>query len=437
MRIVSVKSVNNIIVLLCYISLFFSVTNIVPFSISYIFIILLCPFIFFRKRTYNKIQIALFALYIYFFLSTLLYSPSAFFNANFYRRDGNFFITFLPMLLIPDSDIDFKIEKIVKYFLIFVTGFNFLFLCIYKLGLQDVVLHKLNVTYVEMYHFLFWAHNAAGGFLAVITAICVGFFINERGIAKIIFGGCIVVNAIGLVATDSRGSIIAILITLIFFLISNITIEGKRVKVGLDIVIIIFMIIVIVSIETYIYIRWVKIDQGEVFKTTMLRYINKIPFVDKRHGTFFVRIVDLWPEAIRRFLKSPILGCGYGSYNDSYSLHVYINNVFAWNMPDQYVYSDAHAHQTFLHVLAETGIIGLALLMILLNSIKQAIINIKDKCLSNGLYIAFIVSILSSFSEHRLFSPSQMIPFIMIFSMTISNKRNVRNFERNMKNEVL
>ncbi|MGN0384177.1 MAG: O-antigen ligase family protein [Eubacterium sp.] len=355
-------------------------------------------------------------MYIYFAFSALIYNPNALLSYDFYRRDGNFFITFLPLLLIPGVGVDFSPKKVTQIFIIFETITNSVFLILFYMGL----LRNTNI-----YYFLFVAHNAAGGFLACMVALSLGFFMYEKGFKKIIYLICIVVNFVGIWETDSRGSIIGLLIAIFFVIIAKVKIEFKKHKIGLDVVLFMFLLAAIIIFEIYVYRTYGNNALGSNLEKYMKNNIfGDIDFTQKREWTIYERVFNLWPSAIEFFLASPVIGCGFGSYNDGFAAHKYVDGVLAWNYPQQYVYSDAHAHQSFLHIMAETGIVGLILTLLMLYYMRKSIVKIKDNALSMGLYIAFVVNVMSSFTEHRLFTPSQMIPYILILSMCLSRKED-------------
>jgi len=141
------------------------------------------------------------------------------------------------------------------------------------------------------------------------------------------------------------------------------------------------------------------------------------------------RVFELWPCAIKLSLSSPFFGTGFGSFNDSpYHLEG-INHVLAYNVPTVIYDSDAHAHHSFLHILAETGLFGLVLVCLWLRSIYTYLIK-KNDVVALALLGMFWCLIFSSFTEHRLFTPSQMLPFTIILGIYIANDtKNIVNLK--------
>jgi len=85
----------------------------------------------------------------------------------------------------------------------------------------------------------------------------------------------------------------------------------------------------------------------------------------------------LWERALYIFKQSPIFGVGFGRFNDidfpnrlndfSFeNLNVFIGypGIASFFMESKYDFSNAHAHNSYLQYLAETGIIGIGLIII-------------------------------------------------------------------------
>lgn len=72
----------------------------------------------------------------------------------------------------------FNTEKIVKNFIYFATIVNLACLVFPRIGINPFDL--IYIETITVNHFLFIAHNAAGGFIAVLLALNIGFFSLER-----------------------------------------------------------------------------------------------------------------------------------------------------------------------------------------------------------------------------------------------------------------
>lgn len=391
------------LVALGVVCLFFSVTNLIPLSALLVPFIVLTPILILNQNSQHRLIVTLITLWIYFLISTLLYSPSALLSYNFYRRDGNFFISFAPLLLLGAHRIQVDTDSIIRRFIYHATATNGVFLLIYAITGGTVWLYEQDI-----YHFLFIAHNAAGGFLAVLASYSLGYYAVTKN-RKFIFLSLI--NIIGLYATDSRGSILA----LIAALVTVFVLKGRKNA----------LIVVTAVLSQVLLFAWlfsiaspsIYLGSPEGMDATHLS-----DFTD-RGSTILQRTMVFWPKAIHFWIHSPLFGTGFGSYNDNpYNLEG-LKHVFMWNEAIQFRFNDGHAHHTFLHIAAETGILGLLVVFLLLLNIYKFASEYSKPAVSLGLILAFWVIVFSSFTEHRLFTPSQMLPFTIILGLSVADAR--------------
>ena len=384
-----------------FLSLFLTVTNYVNFSVLF-FINFLLVFLFFMrsKMVINKVHLSLLFVYFYFLLSTLFYSPSALLNYSFYRRDGNFFITFLPLLIYAGLYLELNLERLVRLFLYWVAFLNGVCMILF-------VLHIYRPE--PVYFMLFHAHNAAGGFLAICSAIAFGFYWHTRNrIDMVLFLSLLA----GLYLTHSRGSLLGFALAFVWVVF----LKERFVKSVLLLTVLLHCLMF-----SYTYPMWIKLG-----KKPSLDFKIRDEKMSRMH-TFADRGLFLWPTALDLFLHSPVLGTGFGSYNDQPYHLVGKEGFLMINQPSNFSYNDSHAHHSFLHILAETGLIGFFLVFLFLFYLRRWILAHSHPAFSKGLLIAFWVNIFSSMTEHRLFTPSQMLPFILIISflMAMENKHRV------------
>ncbi len=384
----------KIIVLL---SLLFSVTNLVPASVL---VIVLLPIsilgIFYREELlkFKKIELYLLLLFIYVIISTALYEPESFQEFDFYRRDGNFIISYAVLfvfIFLPVS-LNINIQKTLDYIL-------FVFF-----GLSCVAFVVIPGEDAGVHHFLFESHNAAGGFYSVVAAICIGIWYKTRRKIYLIYS---LIFMVFLYETDSRGSLLAIMGAIFYSLF-------KFKRPGLVFIIFVVFQFVIVA-DTY----EVWVSTGKIMSESAHFTISqKVDF--ERAGTFIDRLYYLWPRAFDNILHSPILGLGYGSFDDLYYKYLdVIPHVFAIKEGAVVRHTDGHAHNSTFNILAELGVVGYALFILLYSQINKKINGIAafDPSLSLALNLAFWTCIFSSATEHRITTPAQMIPFFIFFGI--------------------
>lgn len=386
------------IILVTLIGLLFTFTNFIPISAIPALLIIFIPFLVCAKSKYNLLFVSLLFLQIYLFVSTLFYAPESLLEYDFYRRDGNVFITFSPLLVLLLLKGKINIEKIFDAFLYSSTLINFL--CLVTYFLSSGTINGRNGIYL----FLFIGHNAAGGFLMVLTAISIARLLTRCTLtSQIIF----VINFVALIATNSRGSILAIFCSVIMLMAYKVNYEK-------------FLIFMFAFLQIFLY-GWLYVNAPSDFLYASYNTYDPNIFENNfnlnRLSTFIIRGFYLWPRAIYLFLESPIVGTGFGSYNDVPYNFVGVDGFFVYN-DAKMIFDDHHAHNTFLHVLAETGILGMVLLITFMFYCEKYIKTIKNKYIFLGLYLSLWGAIFSSVTEHRFFTPSQMLPFVLLLGLT-------------------
>ncbi len=399
-------------------SLIFSVTNYVPISVL---VLLLTPIsvigIFYRTDflKFKKIELYLLLLYIYVIGSTLIYNPSSFLEFDFYRKDGNFIISYLILLvfIFLPLNIDIDIDKWLKRaFVIFsIASFVAFFI------MPKEVPEEGGAT---VHHFFFLSHNAAGGFYSVIGAMALGIYLHSKNKLYLFYA---IMFIFFLYMTNSRGSILAIMAAFGYSLI-------KFKKPFLVFTIFLLIQFFIVQ-ETYP--TWVSMGKimSENANYTVSSAAQGIDF--QRVGTFIDRLYYLWPRAFDNFIHSPLLGLGFGSYDDLYYRYSdVIPHLLAIKEGAMVRHSEAHAHNSTFTILAELGVVGYLLFILLFNEINKKIIAIKkvEPGIFMALSLAFWTCIFSSATEHRITTPSQMIPFFILFGicyLKFFGRRNVND----------
>lgn len=386
-------------------ALIFSVTNLVYASILPL---LLFPLAFVALFVNNlivpKYIYILWLLILYIIISTFFYDKTALLDFSFYRRDGNFFIAYGIFFTICMLGIKKDPREDIKksLFIICIASVIGFFVGHNEGGL--------------VHFFLFEAHNAAGGFYGVMTALSIGFFIQNRSkiylFYSALFGIC-------LLTSDSRGTLLALVITglLYFFL------RFKK-----PFVYFIGLVVGHILILSWTYPLWVQ--SGKPIEIGVFEGNLNVDNVN-RGGTIVDRVMNLWPRAVDNFLNSPIVGQGFGSYDDRDYTYIEILPFLSVKHGQMIQHSDSHAHNSFLNILAELGLAGFIIFLVFFILIYKEIekVDFWAKDLSLALKFAFWVCIFSSATEHRLTTPSQMIPFFIILALALSYTRylNIRN----------
>lgn len=169
----------------------------------------------------------------------------------------------------------------------------------------------------------------AGYLLQMIPLILV-FFVEDQEVSKrwrVVFGMALIFSTVALVYNGTRGAWIAVILTLLFYGFLNIK---KKPKILLGM----FTLFVIIGIIA--------------FHSPSLKH--RIDTIDDDKFQSNAERLLIWHSAWNMFLDHPITGVGIGNYEKAYK--------------EQYISPKAkepklsHAHNNFLQVLADRGIIG-------------------------------------------------------------------------------
>lgn len=379
---------------IAFLALIFSVTNFVYISLLPLILLPIALIQLFEQRfIVSKLMASLLILSLYIIVSTLFYNPQSFFEFDFYRRDGNYFVTYLIFFVIYILGCNKNpIYKIQKAFLII----SFISIFAFFIGKKEGL---------TIHYFFFEAHNAAGGFYGVMSALSLGLLIKNKTKINIF---CFSVFLFSLLMTDSRGTVLALFFSFIYFLFSF-----RKPLIGF-----IFLCFIQALILFYSYPIWLRIGKNSIFEGDESAPIS---LGLERSSTIIDRAIFIWPRAFDNFISSPVTGLGFGSFDDRNYTYLQVVPFFNIKVGQHIVHTDFHSHNSFLNILSELGIIGFLLFFFLFFYIYKEIEKIEfwASDLALGLKLAFWVCIFSSATEHRLTTPSQMIPFFIVLGLSL------------------
>jgi O-antigen ligase len=333
----------------------------------------------------------------YLFISALLSGLPIreFLNFDMYRYDGNIFFSYSPLLLLPfikNHTVD--IEKILRYFLFI----PFILIVIFQFVL------KID---------LFNSHNALGGFFAIILAVNVIYVMKSK---KYLIP--LLLNVAILFLSDSRGSIVGVFIGFILLYF-------KEKKLTLFYLSVVSILLIELFLFYFGYSYWESIGKPYVFSIDELSGYDtsniSLMLPLERAGTVLHRLLFLWPMGIEAFLQNPLFGIGFTRFDD-FPYNMTGLEYVSFNNSMNTLHSDLHVHHSFLHFLAETGIVGLGMLMYIFKLIIQ-----RTKYMTpfeaRIVFILIFTLFVSSLTEHRITTPAQAFPFFLIIVLLVSKKQ--------------
>ena len=390
------------LILVTIMGLIGTVTNLLYISpIPSLFAAICFPIILLYRNNFPKLVFWLFLFFIYVFISTTLYYPASFSNFKFYRYDGNFIISYLPLLVLPFLSLNLNIDKIFRFFLYLTTV------------ISSVVFLGKGLQFTG-FTGLFLATNAAGGFYSIVTSLAFIYFLERKTYLNLLLLG---LNVLFLYATYSRGSVLGLVIGALLYYFFYIR---KSYLIYLIFATLCFVQIYIL-IQTYpVYLEYISGGPNADFYQNYSEFIlRKYGVVSTKFNNILIRIYQTWPRAIDCFFHSPLFGTGFGSIDDvPFKFKTIIPYILATNVQSNKVFSDSHAHHSFLHFLGELGLIGLFIFLKFWKTVYTFLVNNNyDPRIRSFLLVSFFNLTIMSFTEHRITTPSNALPFVLALSL--------------------
>ena len=357
-------------------------------------------------------------LYIYFILSYFISGQplNSFFTYEFLRHDGSFFFNYILFFALAIPFFNYKKAATIYFkFLFFIFSTFALFAIGMYLSKKFSIIFKLQNGEENFTAFNF-AHNATGSVYALVSIFLLAFFLWERNKKfKIVYIIMFVLCLTGLFLTRSRGSYIsfgvgAIVVLWIYFRSFN-----KFIKA---------LIVMVAALVPIIFISGA--------------YKRILQIFDFKEANISWRTI-LFERAMYMFRQSPIFGVGFGRFNDinfpdmtnnfSFNnMHVFLGypKLVSFFMEGTFNFNDAHAHNSYAQFLAETGIIGLGLIILFwilcFKIIFRGYFVVKDESVKK-IFLSVMGGIIAlftiSFTENYFASPTILMCISMVTSLSL------------------
>jgi O-antigen ligase len=357
-------------------------------------------------------------IYVYFTLSYFISNQTLknFFSYEFLRYDGSFYFSYMLFFALAVPFFNYKKAADLYFKFIFFTFSIFSLIAIYIYISKDFFMFFKHQGTGDTFTALNFAHNASGSVYAVVSMFLVVFFLREKKRnLKILYAVMLIICIVGLFLTKSRGSYVGFAAGTLLVLWLNFRSIKKF--------IISILIVIIVSIPL-------------IFISDAFNRIMQI--FDLKEANISWRFV-LWERALYMFRQNPILGIGFGRFNDvdfgsryndfSFrNLHFFAGypKIVSFFVDRNYDFSNAHAHNSYLQYLAETGILGLGLLIlfwVLVFKKMLAAYNTVNDEFSKKIFLCSLGSIAALFalaiSENYFSAATVMMCISMVASLSI------------------
>jgi O-antigen ligase len=188
-----------------------------------------------------------------------------------------------------------------------------------------------------------------------VAVVLAGFYATRRGhdrrrslLLALLFGGVAGLLLLGLFASYSRGGWIGGIVALLGLAL----LAGRRTAAAASAAVVVFLLVGLLGV--FSILPPVVVGRIEAISNNLRIFdAGKEPVNDDNFAV--VERMAHWQAAWRMWHAHPALGIGPGNYNEAYDDFF----VGRWSI------SQGHAHNYYLHILAETGPVGLGLYLLL------------------------------------------------------------------------
>lgn len=347
-------------------------------------------------------------------------APEDLLSAEFYDGEGRIFLAYLPLLYFTVAYVwEIDLKTIVN--LVFVTAFWNLFLALYWLATQSP-----HLTQSSHFIGLLTSHTGAGTFFG-FTAVFLFIIGSEAKRPAVTALGA--ASLLPLLLSGSRQALVSIVTVSIWYALRH----GKT-RVFLTIAAVALVTVAFPNVapvtSARISILWEKDLLDDI--RDQMRYAEWAgPGRDKPLAGPEFNIMDRivhWTYAFNRFTDSPAIGIGFARYNDPFPTFVGVPGVVRLATSGVKTFDTASAHNSYLDVLAETGLLGLTLLLslwvLLWRRLARARAALQASPILRGYYVACEASIVfimvGAFFDHALAAPSICFPTLVVVGAGIA-----------------
>ena len=314
--------------------------------------------------------------------------PDVLASRDFWRGEGRCFLFYVPLLATTFLTVSKPDLRFLVTMVCLLTFLGAILFAAWMAGFGDFQAEQDPVTgeAIESTYFVGFmtSHTGAGAFWATVAAFLFGFSLPTRARVIQVLALAAVLLTLGTGGRAATLGLVSVVVWMFAF--------GRMFTVrALQLAVPGGILVVAAGWGLMGALPEVNERMAELFDQRTVRSIASVakqPTLHRASGTFYsgsnlehhnlVIRVFLWKYALRLFQESPLIGIGYGRFNDSNLEFAGIPSVLNlavrgekftgaginWE-EGQLMSSTGNAHNSYLHTLAETGLFGLTLLLYL------------------------------------------------------------------------
>ena len=357
-------------------------------------------------------------LYLYFILSYFISGQplNGFFAYKFLRYDGSFFFGYILFFALAIPFLNYRKTADIYFKILFFTFSAFALFAIFMYLRNDFSI-LFNLQNSEKNFIVFnAAHNATGSVYSLVSIFLLAFFLRERNKKfKTVYIIMLILCLAGLFLTRSRGSYISFVVGAI----AALWIYFRSFKKFL-----ISLLIMVAALIPIIFISGA--------------YKRILQIFDFKEFNISWRMI-LFERAMYMFKQSPIFGIGFGRFNDisfpdmtnnfSFNnMHIFLGypKIVSFFMEGNFASNASHAHNSYANFLAETGIVGLGLVILFWILCFRVILRsyyANSDELAKKIFLSALGGIIAlfaiAFTENYFASPTILMCISMVTSLSL------------------
>lgn len=211
---------------------------------------------------------------------------------------------------------------------------------------------------------LMTSHTGAGTVFGALAVFLILSGLSSGNRQRVVAGA---IAGAALMATESRQGIVALLAVLAWYVMAHgrVRTKGRVVLVGAA------LVALLITITPASYQRLVRVLRPEAV-STIVRTLETSDWepgdlrtIDDNEDVNVLTRMLYWGHAYRLFARSPLFGVGFGRYNDEGVQFVRVLPGVTLGLSGTKRTELESAHNSYLQVAAEVGLLGLGLLLLM------------------------------------------------------------------------
>jgi O-antigen ligase len=349
------------------------------------------------------------------------------FSKDFFGGEGRAFISYIPFLFFLLTNARARDVRALYKTLIFLAQISLLLFFIWKFTGSEI----LSVGKAANFGGFFTSHTGSGTFFGFTSLILVVYGIHSGDKKAVLWGGLALLPLIG---SASREALLAFLAASIWYLL-----KARHWRAIAGVLVVTAVLVAIMPLASpHTWQRTVGLFAHDLVRNIAIT-IERGEWqpgheeieLEGSQQNVLLRIL-YWKYAIERFSESPLLGIGFGRFDDPDPRFSGIKGLIYVATDGERIYSSAGgAHNSFLQMLSEVGLVGLLLLLWLWLALYSRMRLAASRYRNWKHVSAFFISaqagvvfcLTAALTGHALAAPSLMLPALTVLGTALAYQR--------------